>query len=70
MDVGVGDFVGPPNADIKDRTYVGNQNSEMGQSKQDNIPLDRPILDFGQRQVKLKLFKQTYLLTLSSSPWN
>lgn len=44
MDVGVGDFVGPPKADINDRTYVGNQNSEMGQSKQDSIPLDRPIL--------------------------
>lgn len=44
MDVGVGDFVGPPKADINDRTYVGNQNSEMCQSKQDSIPLDRPIL--------------------------
>lgn len=43
MDVGVGDFVGPPKADINDRTYVGNQNSERDQNKHDSIPLDRPI---------------------------
>lgn len=44
MDAGVGDFGGPPNADINDRTYIENQNCEMGQSIQDRIPLERPIL--------------------------
>lgn len=43
MEVGVGGFGGPPNADINDRTYLGSQDSEIGQRIQDSYLWNDPF---------------------------
>lgn len=65
VEVGVGDFGGPPKADINDRTDVGSQDSELGLQIKDSYLWNDP---FGTIVRKFEVIQAG--LSLSSSPWN